>query len=141
KGDDHYQAMMHELTNRFSGSFFFHTGFDEPLAHIAYAGSDVFLMPSKYEPCGLGQMIAMRYGTLPLAHKIGGLSDTIDDGKTGFLFGEHSLPVFMHSVGRVLKTFADKKTWRKMMRSAMNKDFSWKKSAQAYIAIYQNALK
>jgi starch synthase len=141
KGDDHYQSMMLALNNRFGGSFFFHAGFDEPLAHLAYAGSDVFLMPSKYEPCGLGQMIAMRYGTLPVAHRTGGLSDTIDDDKTGFLFGEYSLPLFMHSVGQVLKTFADKKAWRKMIRNAMNKDFSWEKSAQAYIAIYQNALK
>ena len=98
-------------------------------------------MPSRYEPCGLGQMIAMRYGTLPVARKTGGLSDTIEDDKTGFLFGEYSLPAFINAVRRAVKAFDDKKAWRKMIINAMKKDFSWGKSAQAYIAIYQNALK
>ncbi|HKN19242.1 MAG TPA: glycogen/starch synthase [Dissulfurispiraceae bacterium] len=141
KGDGSYQAMLQAVSRRFSDSFFFCREFDESLAHLAYAGSDVFLMPSRYEPCGLGQMIAMRYGTLPVARKTGGLSDTIEDGKTGFLFGEYSLTAFINAVRRAVKAFDDKKAWRKMISNAMEKDFSWGKSAQAYIEIYQNALK
>src|SRR5208283_906319 len=141
KGDGSYQAMLKAMSKRFSDSFFFYREFDESFAHLAYAGSDVFLMPSRYEPCGLGQMIAMRYGTLPVARKTGGLSDTIEDDKTGFLFGEYNLTVFINAVRRAIKAFDDKKAWRKMTNNAMKKDFSWKKSARAYIAIYQNALK
>src|SRR5208283_5312527 len=102
---------------------------------------DVLLMPSRYEPCGLGQMIAMRYGTLPVARKTGGLSDTIKDDKTGFLFGEYSLDAFINAFRRAVKAFDDKKAWRKMISNAMKKDFSWKKSTREYIVIYQNALK
>ena len=141
KGDVSYQAMLQAASKRFSGSLFFHSEFDESFAHLAYAASDLFLMPSRYEPCGLGQMIAMRYGTLPVARKTGGLSDTIEDDKTGFLFGEYSLPAFINAAGRAVKAFYDKKTWRKMMTNAMEKDFSWKKSAQAYISVYQSVLK
>jgi starch synthase len=141
KGDGNYQAMLQTVSKRFRGSFFFYREFDESFAHLAYAGSDVFLMPSRYEPCGLGQMIAMRYGTLPVARKTGGLSDTIEDDKTGFLFGEYGLPAFINAVMRAVKAFEDNKAWRKMMTNAMKKDFSWKKSAQAYILVYQNALK
>lgn len=141
KGDISYQTMLDSISKRFSEHFFFYADFDETLARLTYAGSDIFLMPSRYEPCGLGQMIAMRYGTLPVAHKTGGLSDTIEDGKTGFLFGEYNLPSFMDAISRALKTFLDKKAWRKMIGNAMDKDFSWGKSAREYIAIYQNALK
>ncbi len=141
RGDGSYQAMLKAASKGFSDSFFFYREFNEPFAHLAYAGSDVFLMPSRYEPCGLGQMIAMRYGTLPVARKTGGLSDTIEDDKTGFLFEEYSVPAFINAVRRAVKAFDDKKAWRKMMGNAMKKDFSWGKSVQAYIAIYQNALK
>ncbi|MBF0557933.1 MAG: glycogen synthase [Nitrospirae bacterium] len=140
KGDASYQAELQTLSERFSDSFFLNTGFDEPFAHLAYAGSDFFLMPSRYEPCGLGQMIAMRYGTIPVAHRTGGLSDTIEDGKTGFLFGELSLPAFMRAANRAFKAFSDKRCLRKMIKNAMSKDFSFKKAAKAYIGIYQNAL-
>ncbi len=141
EGDGSYQTMLKEAGKRFSDRFFFYREFDESFAHLAYAGSDVFLMPSRYEPCGLGQMIAMRYGTLPVARKTGGLSDTIEDEKTGFLFEEYNLTAFINAVRRAVKAFDDKKAWRKMISNAMKKDFSWGKSVQAYIAIYQNALK
>jgi starch synthase len=140
KGDMSYQARLDSMSKRVRDHFFFHAGFDETLARLTYAGSDMFLMPSKYEPCGLGQMIAMRYGTLPVAHKTGGLSDTIEDGKTGFLFREFNLPSFMDALSRAMKAFHDKETWMQMIGNAMDKDFSWKKSAREYIAIYQNAL-
>ena len=141
KGDGSYKAMLQAASKRFSDSFFFCGEFDEPLAHLVYAGSDLFLMPSRYEPCGLGQMIAMRYGTLPVARKTGGLADTIEDDKTGFLFGDYSLTAFMNAVRLAVKAFDDKKTWRKMIGNAMGKDFSWKKSTLEYIAVYKNALK
>ncbi len=141
KGDGSYQDMLQAASKRFNGSFFFCGEFNESLAHLAYAGSDVLLMPSRYEPCGLGQMIAMRYGTLPVARKTGGLSDTVEDDKTGFLFGEYSVTAFMSAFRRAVKAFDDKKAWRKMISNAMKKDFSWKKSTREYIAIYRNALK
>ena len=141
RGDERYHAMLNEVSKHYSRRFHFHTGFDEPFAHLAYAGSDMFLMPSQYEPCGLGQMIAMRYGTLPVAYRTGGISDTVEDKNTGFLFEEYSLPSFVRAVKKAVKTFDNKKTWKQMMCNAMSKDFSWKKSAQEYITIYQNTLK
>ncbi len=140
RGDDRYQTMLHEAKKRAAGGLFFHTEFDEPFAHLAYAGSDMFLMPSRYEPCGLGQMIAMRYGTIPVAHRTGGISDTIEDNKTGFLFEEYSVPSFMEAIKRAIKTFTDKKAWLKIIQDAMAKDFSWEKNAQEYIAIYKNTI-
>jgi len=86
-------------------------------------------------------MIAMRYGTIPVAHKTGGISDTIEDNKTGFLFEEYSGPAFMEAVRRALKTFSDKKAWLGIMQNAMGNDFSWKKCAQEYIALYKNTIR
>lgn len=139
-GDEKYKALLRAVSERFSDSFHLHPGFDEPFAHMAYAGSDFFLMPSRYEPCGLGQMIAMRYGTVPVAHGTGGLLDTIEDGKTGFFFKEFSLPAFMGAAKRAFKAFSDKRCLGKMIKNSMARDFSFRKTAEAYIAIYQNAL-
>lgn len=141
RGEARYLSMLEEVKKRSNNSLFLHTEFDEPFAHLAYAGSDIFLMPSRYEPCGLGQMIAMRYGTIPVARRTGGITDTVEDDKTGFLFEEYSLSSLMEAVKRALKAFNNKKAWRKTIGNAMNTDFSWKKSAQEYIEIYKNTIK
>jgi starch synthase len=115
--------------------------FDASLARKIYASGDIFLMPSRYEPCGLSQMIAMRYGCIPLARATGGLKDTIVDDpqitrSTGFLFEEPSSTAMVFCLQRALTVFADKGTWKRIQKNAMGQDFSWQKSAQAYAGLY-----
>lgn len=136
KGEEHYRTLLSSIKNRFGGRLFFYAGFDESIAHLTYAGSDIFLMPSKYEPCGLGQMIAMHYGTIPVARHTGGLADTIEDGETGFLFYKYSVQAFLDCINRALMNYDDKNFWQRMIRNAMSRDFSWRKSAKLYLELY-----
>lgn len=136
RGEAHYLTLLASMRDRFPDALFLHSEFDEAIAHLAYAGADIFLMPSLYEPCGLGQMIAMRYGTIPVARKTGGLSDTIEDNVSGFLFDEYSAGAFIGGIHRALNGYADKKLWHRMVKNAMNKDFSWRKSAAMYLDLY-----
>ncbi|HAK88176.1 MAG TPA: glycogen synthase [Nitrospiraceae bacterium] len=136
KGEEHYLTLLNSARNRFPDALFLHSEFDEAFAHLAYAGADIFLMPSRYEPCGLGQMIAMRYGTIPVARMTGGLSDTIEDGVSGFLFDEYSTVSLVSGINRALNRYADKKMWHKTIRNAMNRDFSWRKPAAMYLDLY-----
>lgn len=121
--------------------------FDEVFAHSVYAGSDMVMMPSGYEPCGLVQMIALRYGTVPVARNTGGLSDTIEDYNaltdtgTGFLFDDYNLAVFLESIKRALTLYPFGRRWRKLMKSGMKKDFSWRRFASEYVELYKKALK
>ncbi len=110
--------------------------FDERLAHAIYAGSDFFLIPSHYEPCGLTQMISMKYGTLPVAIAVGGLKDTIIDGKTGLLAKEATYDSFTEVVDRAVSLWEDQPTYQKMVTRAMEEDFSWEKRAKEYIKLY-----
>ena len=116
--------------------------FDETLAHHIYAGSDVILIPSQYEPCGLIQLIAMKYGTIPVARKTGGLADTIIDvdkdikNGTGFLFDDYSADEFYRTVLRAERVFQNKKRWQTIQKRCMNKDFSWNSSAKEYLNLY-----
>lgn len=112
--------------------------FDARLSRQIYSGSDIFLMPSRYEPCGLTQMLSMRYGAIPVARATGGLRDTIADGRTGFLFNEASPTVMAASIRRALHAFDDKEKWREMQRTAMAEDFSWERSAQQYSVLYDS---
>jgi starch synthase len=114
-------------------------GFDESLAHLIEAGSDMFLMPSRFEPCGMNQMYSQRYGTIPIAHATGGLVDTIEDGKTGFLIDRVTFPALMHGIERALAVYRSPKAWRKMQAQAMARDFGWEGSAREYLAIYERA--
>ena len=141
RGDEHYHTVLGSLRTRFRNYFFFYTEFDEAFAHLAYAGSDMFLMPSRYEPCGLGQMIAMRYGTIPVARRTGGISDTVEDGATGFLFDEYSAASFMMSVKRTLGAYVNGKAWQTLVENALSRDFSWERSAKAYVKIYGDVLR
>ena len=135
KGEGHYQTMLNSLKDRYGKKLFFYSGFGESIAHLGYAGSDIFMMPSRYEPCGIGQLIALHYGTISVARNTGGLKDTIKDGEVGFLFDEYSLEAFTKGIKRALNAYADKKLWQGIMKKAMNKDFSWGKPAKKYIDV------
>jgi starch synthase len=115
------------------------TGFDEPFAHLVYAGADFFLMPSLYEPCGLGQMIAQRYGTPPIARRTGGLADTVQDGVTGFLFDEPSAAAMLAAADRALRLWG-RRGWRAMQTRCMREDRSWTRSAALYERVYELAI-
>ena len=121
-------------------------GYDEALAHQIEAGVDVFLMPSRFEPCGLNQMYSQRYGTIPIVRETGGLADTIEDAlpksisnntATGISFKEASSGALLEAIKRAMLLYSDKKTWKKIQITAMQKDFSWKNSAEQYLALYE----
>jgi starch synthase len=112
-------------------------GFDEGLSHLVEAGADLFLMPSRFEPCGLNQMYSQRYGTPPIVHATGGLADTVEDGVTGFVFEPMTAETFLASIRRALATYRDKQAWHAIQHNAMTRDFSWKKSAEDYLALYR----
>lgn len=114
--------------------------FDARLSRKIYGAADMFLMPSRYEPCGLAQMIAMRYGAVPLARATGGLRDTIADGRTGFLFTEPSPTMMAATLRRAFQTFQDQAAWQVIQRMAMAEDFSWEKSALKYAELYRNLI-
>ena len=119
--------------------------YDEVLAHRIYAGSDFFLMPSKFEPCGLGQMISLRYGTIPIVRATGGLSDTVGDvaadpkGGNGFLFSKFSGPELLDAISRAVAFYRKGRGWRALQQRAMATDLSWAASAKAYAAVYSAA--
>lgn len=138
KGDPKLQEQLRTLSLDYPGRIWLMIGFDESVAHRIYAAADIFLMPSRYEPCGLGQMIAMRYGAIPVARRTGGLADTIDHGRTGFLFDDYSAAALLAGVREALGAWSDKKAWKKMVRAAMDEDFSWSRSAEQYLALYRN---
>jgi starch synthase len=118
--------------------------FDSRLSRRIYGGADILLMPSRYEPCGLAQMIAMRYGCVPLAHATGGLIDTITDGQngssTGFLFQEAKAAALAETIRRALKLYENESNWRSLQRNGMRVDFSWRQSALQYANLYMRLL-
>jgi starch synthase len=114
--------------------------FDPQLANQLYGGADMILIPSRFEPCGLTQMIAMRFGCLPVARATGGLKDSIRNGMNGFLFNDLTSSALAAAIKRAIGTFQKKSMWKKMQVSAMNSDFSWDKSARAYARLYQKLL-
>lgn len=115
--------------------------FDDRLARLIYAGSDLFLMPSRWEPCGLGQMIAMRYGTLPVVHATGGLADTVLDASkpegNGFVFSPLTPQALVEALRRAGELLAQPEAWQEMQKRAVSQDFSWKSSAQKYVELYR----
>jgi starch synthase len=122
-------------------------GYDESLAHLIYAGSDVILVPSRFEPCGLTQLYALRYGALPLVRRVGGLADTVVDATatnlaagvaTGFVFDDANPSALMSVIGRATVLFREQGIWRGMMRQAMTRDFSWAAAASQYAPIYRS---
>jgi starch synthase len=140
-GDLNYEKKLLELSQQYPQNISFQIKFDPVLAQKIYAGCDFLLIPSKFEPCGLVQMIAMRYGTLPIGRKIGGLSDTIEDERDGFLFEKYEADSFFSAIKKAIMFFEDKEKLNLIQKSAMKKDFSWLESAQKYLKIYEKLLK
>jgi len=144
-GDGRYAAFFSDLQRRFKGRVVFRSDYDEPLAHLIEAGSDMFLMPSRYEPCGLNQMYSLRYGTIPIVRKTGGLADSVkhfdpSTGQgTGCVFNDYDAPAVRWGVGTALDWFADQKIWRRLMQNAMAEDFSWRSQTLEYERAYRDA--
>lgn len=136
-GDSKLKKGFAALEKKFPRRVHFHATFDDPFARRVYAGADVFLMPSRFEPCGLGQMIAMRYGTLPVGTRTGGLADTVSPH--GFLADKARVPELARACEEAAETFSDKSQWRRRRRSAMEADFSWDRSADEYLGLYEKA--
>lgn len=139
QGESRLEGELGDLAARYPGKVGVKIGYDEQLAHRVYAASDFLLMPSRFEPCGLTQMYAQRFGSLPVAHQTGGLVDTIEDGVTGFLFREPSLAAMLNAVYRSIDTFNSPRRLGAMRRAAMTKRFGWQRSAKKYADIYESA--
>lgn len=137
-GDQKYHILLEKMIKKYPGVISLNLRFDDPLAHKIYAGSDIFLMPSKYEPCGLGQLISMRYGSIPLVFKTGGLADTVTE-KTGFVFDKYSKEDLLKTIKNAIAAFEDKKSWNRRISQAMLCDFSWEESAKKYVWLYKKA--
>ncbi len=136
-GDQKYHKILEKITKKYPGKFSLNLKFDDSLAHKIYAGCDVFIMPSKYEPCGLGQLISLKYGTVPLVYKTGGLADTVNQ-KNGFVFDKYTKDELVKTVVKTAGFFKDQKKWTVLVKSAMACNFSWEESAKKYIKIYEN---
>ena len=145
EGEARYHRAFSRLRDRYPENLGIRFGFDPALAHRIIAGCDMFLMPSLYEPCGLTQMYSLRYGTLPVVRAVGGLRDTVvdpDDGKgvgTGFRFERFHADGLAGAVRRAAAVFRDRAAWSAMMRAAMSQDFSWERSAGAYLDVFRRA--
>ncbi|MBS1518827.1 MAG: glycogen synthase [Bacteroidetes bacterium] len=145
-GEERMEDFFEKLTFSFPHKVNAYIGYNNRLAHYITAGSDIFLMPSVYEPCGLNQMYSLNYGTVPVVRKTGGLADTVRDfheyGKAGngFSFDAQSPYALYDTVVRALDTYSDKKTWREIMLRGMKEDFSWKHSAKEYTVLYKKAI-
>jgi starch synthase len=139
-GEPRYAAALAALAERAPSRIAVELNFNERLEHRLLAGADLCLMPSLYEPCGLTQMRAQRYGTIPVARRVGGLADTIEDGTTGFLFDDYTTADFMHALMRAVDQYADPVAWQRMMREAMSREFSWARSELKYRQLYRRVL-
>jgi starch synthase len=140
-GDKFLEQAVRDSAARHPGRVACLIGYNEGLSHRIEAGADSFLMPSRFEPCGLNQMYSLRYGTPPIVHATGGLRDTVEDGVTGFVFQEPTAHALWLAVERVMEIYAQKPAWKKIMLSGMHRDFSWENSARAYESLYAEILK
>lgn len=147
EGDPDYESALLFAQKKHKGRFAFRKDFDDPLAHLIEAGSDITLIPSHFEPCGLSAMYSLKYGTIPVARACGGLHQIIQNydpstgGGNGFLFFEYSPEALWDSIGNAKKVFADAQTWKTLIQRAMNSDFSWSAAAEKYERIYESAAK
>jgi len=114
-GDAKYHQILESMVKKYPRVISLHLKFDDPLAHKIYAGSDMFLMPSKYEPCGLGQMISMKYGSLPIVFKTGGLADTVD-ASTGFVFSKYSSDELIKTIKKAISAYESPEKWKSLLR-------------------------
>ncbi len=139
-GDPNLEAQAKKLQEELPSRVYVETRYDAKLARQIYAGSDIFLMPSRYEPCGISQMIAMRYGSVPLVRAVGGLHDTVTDGETGFVFVDKKVKSFNDALRRALSLYPDHSRWMNLQLADMVQDFSWTKSARKYLEVYKKLM-
>lgn len=150
-GEQKYEDFFKSLNYSFPEKFGVKIGFDNHLAHLIEAGADMFLMPSKYEPCGLNQIYSLKYGTVPIVRKTGGLADTVKDWDyykmlnqevgNGFVFEEYSSSAMVEAIRRAIDTFFDKKKWKQIQLNGMKENFSWDISARKYFDLYKLLIK
>jgi len=145
-GQKEYESFFTSLAKKHPGRVALKIGFDNTIAHLIEAGSDIFLMPSRFEPCGLNQMFSLRYGTVPLVRSTGGLADTVTDWTSnpergnGFVFSKPEAGEFLDAAKRGIKAFGDRAEWTRIMRNGMSQDHSWKGSAKKYEELYLSLL-
>jgi starch synthase len=144
-GERHYEDLWRTMARRHPDRVSATIGFDERLAHLIEAGSDLFLMPSRWEPCGLNQLYSLRYGTVPIVRATGGLEDTVQDydpassAGTGFKFRDYSAPAMVAAIRRALAVYPDRTAWRRIQQAGMRQDPSWDASAREYVKVYEVA--
>jgi starch synthase len=142
-GERHYENFFSDLARRFPGRVTYRSGYDESLAHLIEAGSDMFLMPSQYEPCGLNQMYSLRYGTIPVVRNTGGLADSVQHfdpasgAGTGCVFNDFDVPAVKWAINTVLDWYGNPGLWQHLVRNAMAKDFSWETQITQYVSVYR----
>ena len=147
KGEEKYYKLFQEAQKKYPTQLSIHLKFDENLAHLLEAGCDMFLMPSKYEPCGLNQLYSLKYGTIPIVRATGGLADTVVDFTTnpkegtGFAFRKFDSKELIKSIKSAVETYQNKTVWRDILKRAMNQDFSWENSSRDYIKLYSRLIK
>ena len=153
-GEEKYEKDLEKLAEKFPDKIAAEIGYDAKLAQEIYAASDFFLVPSKFEPCGLTQLIALRYGAIPIVRKVGGLADTIKNVRikkrflglkreiegSGFVLKEYDVDKFVKVLKRAFSFYQDKKLWRKLQMKVMKENYSWEKSAQKYLKLYQRLI-
>ena len=148
-GDQQYQTIFEKIAKEYPQKVAVNIKKDNQMAHEIEAGADLYLMPSKYEPCGLNQLYSLKYGTVPIVRKTGGLADSITDATpesigdgtgTGFVFEQYTPDALFKTINRALKVYEDKKVWKKIQLNGMSKDFSWDSSAKKYVALYRKML-
>ena len=146
-GEKRYHDMFEKAAKKHKQKLAVRLTFDNELAHLIEAGSDMFLMPSRYEPCGLNQLYSLKYGTVPIVRATGGLDDTIEEfnpsngAGTGFKFKKYDGGELLKTIQRAISAFADQTSWRKLIRNGMSKDFSWETSAKKYVQLYRSLTK
>lgn len=149
-GEKKYQETLTHIAKQNPDQIGINIGYSEKLAHQVEAGADVFLMPSRFEPCGLNQLYSLRYGTVPIVHNVGGLADTVIDTipetiknntATGFVFNQPTVKALRQSIDRALGIYNESKIWKKVVKNGMKAQFSWEKSAKEYLDLYQEILK
>jgi starch synthase len=146
-GERKYEEAMEELGRKFPDRIAIRVAYDNALAHKIEAGSDMYLMPSRYEPCGLNQIYSLKYGAVPIVRETGGLADTVVDADgnpaagTGFTFQRYEAEELKGAVTRALAAYADRPRWDAIVRRGMARDFSWEASARAYVDLYGKALR
>jgi len=142
-GESYYENLFRSLHERFPEKVSVRITYDETLAHKVHAGSDIYLMPSRYEPCGLNQIYSLKYGSVPVVHATGGLDDTVEEWNpesrtgTGFKFRTYYADEYLNAVQRALAVFQDKDTWHTLIRNGMGLDYSWAKPSEEYIKLYK----